>query len=116
MGLISRVSSRTYRKKMADKQKAFRAKEIRGNTPAELQAKLDSFRKELSSIRVAAVTQSGARKLGKLRTTRKNIARVLTVLNQSKKDRPVDLKPRKTRAIRKGLNKHELGLKNLKTI
>merc|ERR1712178_383181 len=124
MGLISRVSSRTYRKieKMAEKTKAFR-----GNTPAELQAKLDSFRKELSSIRVAAVTQSGAQKVGKLRTTRKNIAKVLTVINQSQKEqlqkfyrgkkvKPVDLKPRKTRAMRKALNKHEESLKNLKTI
>lgn len=112
---------------MAEKTKAFRARDIRGNTPAELQAKLDSFRQELSSIRVAAVTQSGAQKVGKLRSTRKNIAKVLTVINQSQKEqlqkfyrgkkvRPTDLKPRKTRAMRKALNKHEESLKNLKTI
>merc|ERR1711893_412672 len=130
MGLISRVSSRTYRPhflKMAEKTKCFRAKNIRGSTPAELQTKLDDFRQELANLRVASVTQSGAGKLGKIRETRKNIAKVLTVMNQiqkeqlqkfyrGKKVKPVDLKPRKTRAMRKALNKHEESLKNLKTI
>lgn len=65
--------------------------------------------------------------MGKIRETRKNIAKVLTVMNQSQKEqlqkfyrgkkvKPVDLKPRKTRAMRKALNKHEESLKNLKTI
>merc|ERR1711953_1229221 len=119
MGLISRVSSRTYRPcflKMAEKTKCFRAKNIRGSTPAELQTKLDGFRQELANLRVASLTQSGAGKLGIIRETRKNIAKVLTVMNQSQKEQPVDLKPRKTRAMRKALNKHEESLKNLKTI
>merc|ERR1711937_939291 len=92
-----------------------------------LEEKLNQFRQELATLRVATVTSAGGAKVGKIRETRKNIARVLTVINQTKKAnlqnttevkkvKPVDLKPRKTRAMRKGLNKHELGLKNLKTI
>merc|ERR1712066_655581 len=135
MGLISRVSSRTYRsiskhtekKTMADKQKAFRAKNIRGNSPAELEAQLTKYRQDLANLRVATVTSGGASKLGKIHDVRKSIAKVLTVINQSqktqlqkfyrgKKFKPVDLRPRKTRALRKRLNKHEEGLKNLKTL
>merc|ERR1711885_110947 len=95
MGLISRVSSRTYR---------FFTKKIRQK-----------------------VTSGGATKLCKIKSVRKNIAKVLTVMNQAqkaelqkfyrgKKVRPTDLKPRKTRALRQRLNKHESGLKKLKQI
>uniref|UniRef100_A0A8K9X8Z6 Large ribosomal subunit protein uL29 n=1 Tax=Oncorhynchus mykiss TaxID=8022 RepID=A0A8K9X8Z6_ONCMY len=52
------------------------------------------------------------------RVVRKSIARVLTVVNQTQKEnlrkfykgkkyKPLDLRPRKTRAIRRRLNKHE---------
>merc|ERR1712110_584105 len=117
MGLISRVSSRTYRnRKMADKTKAFRAKSIRDDSKEQLEEKLNKYRQELATLRVATVTSAGGAKVGRINETRKNIARVLTVINQTKKVKPVDLKPRKTRAMRKGLNKHELSLKNLKTI
>merc|ERR1712110_1235188 len=127
MGLISRVSSRTYRnRKMADKTKAFRAKSIRDDSKEQLEEKLNKYRQELATLRVATVTSAGGAKVGRINETRKNIARVLTVINQTKKAnlqkyyrgkkvKPVDLKP-KTRAMRKGLNKHELSLKNLKTI
>lgn len=58
---------------------------------------------------------------------RKSIARVLTVISQTqrkalrgyykdKKYLPLDLRPKKTRAIRRRLTKHELGIKSLKTI
>ena len=56
---------------------------------------------------------------------RKSIARVLTVINQTQKDnlrkfykgkkhKPLDLRPKKTRAIRKALSKHELSIKTAK--
>merc|ERR1711963_247127 len=62
-----------------------------------------------------------------INVVRKDIAKVLTVINQTRKAelqklyrgksiKPVDLKPRKTRALRKRLNKHEESLKSLKTI
>merc|ERR1712193_279137 len=136
MGLISRVSRRTYRflesksnkLKMADaKQKTLRAKELRGLEKKELQEKLSTFRQELATLRVAKVTSGGPSKLGKIHSVRKSIAKVMTVMNQTqkaelqklyrgKKVKPVDLKPRKTRALRKQLNKHEEGLKKLKQI
>merc|ERR1711953_517565 len=117
MGLISRVSSRTYRNKI----------KMAEETKEQLEEKLAKFRQELATLRVATVTAAGGAKVGKIRETRKNIARVLTVINQTKKAnlqkyyrgksvKPVDLKPRKTRAMRKALNRHEEGLKNLKTI
>lgn len=56
---------------------------------------------------------------------RKSIARVLTVISQTqraqlrlflrgKKFKPLDLRPKKTRAIRRKLTKHEAGLKTLR--
>ena len=56
---------------------------------------------------------------------RKSIARVLTVINQTQKEQlrvfykgkdlmPLDLRFKKTRAIRKALTKKEKGLKTLK--
>ena len=55
-------------------------------------------------------------------TVRKNIARVLTVINlkqranmrefyKNKKFQPLDLRPKKTRALRRKMTKHELSLK-----
>ncbi|XP_047197193.1 60S ribosomal protein L35-like [Hippoglossus stenolepis] len=56
---------------------------------------------------------------------RKSIARVLTVINQTQKEnlrkfykgkkyKPLDLRPRKTRALRRRLNKHEESLRTKK--
>lgn len=56
---------------------------------------------------------------------RKSIARVLTVISQtqrenlrkfykSKKFKPLDLRPKKTRAMRRALTKHEASLKTKK--
>merc|ERR1712062_503400 len=132
MGLISRVSSRTYRFtkkniKMADKVKALRVADLRNETKDALTAKLAELRQELATLKVAKVTAQSASKLGKINVVRKSIAKVLTVINQARKAelqkfyrgkniRPVDLKPRKTRALRKRLNKHEESLKSLKTV
>ncbi|KAJ8346454.1 hypothetical protein SKAU_G00278550 [Synaphobranchus kaupii] len=63
--------------------------------------------------------------LSKIRIVRKSIASVLTVINQTQKEnlrkfykgkkyKPLDLRPKKTRAIRQMLNKHEEGLKTRK--
>lgn len=58
---------------------------------------------------------------------RKSIARVLTVISQTqrkalrgyyknKKFLPLDLRPKKTRAIRRRLTKHELSLKTIRSV
>uniref|UniRef100_A0A3B5LK62 Large ribosomal subunit protein uL29 n=1 Tax=Xiphophorus couchianus TaxID=32473 RepID=A0A3B5LK62_9TELE len=62
---------------------------------------------------------------GEDRVVRKSIARVLTVINQTQKEnlrkfykgkkyKPLDLRPRKTRAMRRQLNKHEESLRTKK--
>ncbi|KAM7321848.1 hypothetical protein ACRRTK_018689 [Alexandromys fortis] len=64
-------------------------------------------------------------KLSKIRVVRKSIARVLTVINQTQKEnlrkfykakkyKPLDLRPKKTRAMRCRLTKHEEKLKTKK--
>merc|ERR1711881_478041 len=136
MGLISRVSSRTYRKTrkntspttdMAEKVAKLRVQTLRGQSKDDLTKKLNELRQELATLNVAQVTAQSASKLGKINVVRKQIAKVLTVINQAqksdlhkyyrgKKNKPVDLKPRKTRALRRQLNKHEVGLKKLKTV
>merc|ERR1712179_49090 len=136
MGLISRVSSRTYRKKThqqknylkkSERIRKLRTAELRNEDKAALEKKLVEFRQELTTLNVAKVTSAGPSKLGRIHSVRKNIAKVLTVINQNRKAqlhkfyrgksvKPVDLKPRKTRALRRQLNKHEAGLKSLKTV
>merc|ERR1711970_388161 len=136
MGLISRVSSRTYRNterrssasfKMSEKVQRLRVCTIRDQSKADLLAKVTTLRQELATLRVAKVTGQSTSKVGKINTVRKDIARVLTVINQAqkaelqkfyrgKKTRPTNLKPRKTRALRKALNKHELSLKKKKQV
>merc|ERR1712209_262431 len=85
---------------------------------------LDELKNELQTLRVAKVT-GGAAKLAKIYTVRKSVARVLTVINQKqkenlrrfyrgKKNMPKDLRPKKTRAIRRQLTKHELSIKSRK--
>ncbi|CAF2471774.1 unnamed protein product [Rotaria sp. Silwood2] len=97
--------------------------QLRGKKPEELQKQLDDLRQELNTLRVGKVTGSGgAQKLGKIRNVRKSIARVLIVRNQTtkynlrklyhgKKYKPKDLRPRKTRAIRRLLTPKEKSVK-----
>jgi hypothetical protein len=72
-------------------------------------------------LRVAQVTNAAASKLAKIKVVRKNIARVLTVLNQKFKSEmraqvadvssklvPKQLRAKKTRAIRRALTPAEV--------
>merc|ERR1711972_334395 len=79
---------------------------------------VDELRSELSQLQVAKATGAAASKLAKIRVIRKNIARCLTVYNQKvraearekfsgKKYVPQDLRPKKTRAIRRALTKEQ---------
>merc|ERR1712070_1353756 len=89
---------------------------------ADLTKQLDELKTELANLRVAKVTGGAASKLSKIKVVRKNIARVLTVINETQKGAlrkhyadlkyaPLDLRVKKTRAIRRRLTKHERGLK-----
>merc|ERR1712025_143751 len=91
----------------------------------ELTKQLEDLKTELGSLRVAKVTGGAASKLSKIRVVRKSIARVYIVMHQKQKEnlrklykgkkyKPIDLRPKKTRAIRKALTQHEKKLKTAK--
>lgn len=74
---------------------------------------------------MAKVIGGAASKLAKINVVRKAIARTLTVYNQTQKAKlraalgsskhvPLDLRRKKTRAIRRQLSAHEKGIKTLK--
>jgi large subunit ribosomal protein L35e len=76
---------------------------------------------------VAQVTNGAASKLAKIRVVRKNIARVLTVMNQKSKAEmrkqvlglqriPKQLRAKKTRALRRALTPAEKAIKTKKAL
>uniref|UniRef100_A0ACD5YI16 Uncharacterized protein n=1 Tax=Avena sativa TaxID=4498 RepID=A0ACD5YI16_AVESA len=94
--------------------------ELRGKNKAELQGQLKDLKAELSLLRVAKVTGGAPNKLSKIKVVRTSVARVLTVISQKQKAAlreayknrlPLDLRTKKTRAIRRRLTKHQLSLK-----
>eukprot|EP00540_Astrosyne_radiata_P022404 CAMPEP_0116830132 /NCGR_PEP_ID=MMETSP0418-20121206/4597_1 /TAXON_ID=1158023 /ORGANISM="Astrosyne radiata, Strain 13vi08-1A" /LENGTH=123 /DNA_ID=CAMNT_0004459209 /DNA_START=112 /DNA_END=483 /DNA_ORIENTATION=+ len=102
-----------------------KAYELRGSTKEDLLKMLGEQRKELSELAVAKVTGGAASKIAKIKSVRKNIARILTVHNQQQKDGlrkaaagskylPKDLRAKKTRAMRRALTKTERAQKTLK--
>ncbi|KAL3872390.1 hypothetical protein ACJMK2_040319 [Sinanodonta woodiana] len=102
-----------------------KAKELRGKKKEDLLKQLDDLKKELATLRVAKVTGGAASKLSKIVVIRKSIARVLTVIHQTQKDnlrkyyrskryKPKDLRPKKTRAMRRVLTKYEKAIKTKK--
>merc|ERR1711871_716232 len=85
---------------------------------ADLTKQLDELKTELSNLRVSKVTGGAASKLSKIKVVRKNIARMLTVINTTQKEavrnfysglkyKPLELRSKKTRAIRRRLTAHE---------
>merc|ERR1712228_581944 len=99
--------------------------ELRGKSREQLEKQLEELKQELSTLRVAKVTGGAASKLSKIRTVKKSIAAVYVVINttqkenlrkfyKNKKFKPKDLRPKKTRAIRRLLTKYEKSLKTKK--
>jgi len=94
-----------------------RASELQNKKRDELLKQLDELKTELVSLRVQKITGGNASKLGRISVVRKSIARCLTVINQKTranlrelykgKKLPLDLRAKKTRAIRRRLTKHE---------
>ena len=93
--------------------------ELRNLKKEELTKQLDDLKNELAQLCVAKVTGGAASKLSKIRVVRKSIARVYIVMHQKQKEnlrkfykgkkyKPVDLRPKKTRAIRKVINSIEI--------
>lgn len=121
--------------------------EYRKKTNAELIADLKKLREELQTIRFTKVSGTAVSKLTKIKSLRKQIARVLTIIRENRKNEvisslrtrvtkekkdgkeeeiktqiknlklkhiPLDLRPKKTRAIRRRLTKFERNLLTLK--
>eukprot|EP00178_Gracilaria_changii_P006173 TRINITY_DN20571_c0_g1_i2.p1 TRINITY_DN20571_c0_g1~~TRINITY_DN20571_c0_g1_i2.p1 ORF type:complete len:123 (+),score=29.00 TRINITY_DN20571_c0_g1_i2:64-432(+) len=100
-----------------------KAQELRSKNKAELLKQLDDLKNELVQLRVAGQTGGAASKLAKIKVVRKSIARVLTVLNQKtkkelrkaykgKKFKPVDLRPKLTKAKRMELKPWEKSIRS----
>ncbi|KAH3664418.1 hypothetical protein WICMUC_005803 [Wickerhamomyces mucosus] len=98
------------------------AYELRTKSKEQLEEQLISLKKELANLKVQKLTRPS---LPKINTVRKDIARVLTVINLNqresvrafyagKKYQPKDLRAKKTRAIRRRLTKFEAGQITLK--
>merc|ERR1712083_1103641 len=95
-----------------------KAHELRAKDETACVEELQKHRKELASLRVSKVAAAPQVKLAKVRAVRKNIAKVLTVLNEKaraeakdlnkgKKYTPYDLRLKKTRAFRRRMTKFE---------
>ncbi|CAG0883434.1 unnamed protein product [Darwinula stevensoni] len=93
--------------------------DLRGKKKDELQKQLEDLKQELMSLRVAKVTGGAASKLSKIRTLRKSIARIYIVMNTMQKEnlrkyyakkkyKPLDLRPKLTRALRRALTRKEM--------
>ena len=123
------------------------AVEYRKKNNTELLADLKKLREELQTIRFTKVTGTAVSKLSKIKGLRKQIARILTIIRENKKQEvisklltketkevvdgketsvsktiknlkmkhlPLDLRPKKTRAIRRKMTKFESKLLTLK--
>ncbi|QPG72888.1 60S ribosomal protein L35A [Brettanomyces nanus] len=96
-----------------------KAYELRTKSKEQLEQQLVDLKKELFDLRVQKLNRPS---LPKIRLVRKNIAKVLTVINgqqrqsvrafyAGKKYIPKDLRPKQTRAIRRRLTKEQTNLK-----
>ncbi|OWF37039.1 60S ribosomal protein L35-B [Mizuhopecten yessoensis] len=101
-----------------------KAYELRTKTKAELVSKLAELKAELASLRVQKVNGNNA-KLSKIQEVRKGIAVINTVISQSQREQqktlfkgkkylPLDLRYKKTRAIRRRLTPFEASQKTVR--
>merc|ERR1712191_2699 len=103
-----------------------RCRDLRTKKKEELLKQLDELKKELSQLRVAKVTWS------RIKTVQNSCGsevhpRVLIVMNQKQKEnlrklyknkkyKPLDLRSKRTRAMRRALTPHEKGMKTSKQL
>ncbi|KAJ3005918.1 60S ribosomal protein L35 [Thoreauomyces humboldtii] len=102
-----------------------RTHDLRNKTKADLTKQLDDLKQELASLRVQKVAGAAGSKLAKIHDVRKSVARVNTVISQTQRDQlrifykgkkyiPLDLRVKKTRAIRRRLTVAEKSAKTLR--
>ncbi|EFR00396.1 60S ribosomal protein [Nannizzia gypsea CBS 118893] len=96
-----------------------------GKSKEDLTKQLDELKTELGQLRVQKIAGGSSSKLTRIHDLRKSIAKVLTVINanqrsqlrlfyKNKKYLPLDLRAKKTRAIRRRLTPHQAALKTEK--
>ncbi|OBZ88557.1 60S ribosomal protein L35 [Choanephora cucurbitarum] len=101
---------------------AVKAHELRNKNKAELLKVLDEQKQQLANIRVQKVAGGRVQEVGE---ARKNVARVLTVINQTQREQlrlfyqkkrftPLDLRVKKTRAMRRALTPFEKSKKTVR--
>ncbi|OQR70864.1 60S ribosomal protein L35-like [Tropilaelaps mercedesae] len=102
-----------------------RSAELRGMKKEELDKKLDELKLELANLRISKVAGALAPKVAKIGVVRKNIARLLTIMSEMKRENlvkfyrnkkrvPLDLRLKRTRAQRRALTAHEKSRKTRK--
>merc|ERR1712222_83961 len=110
------------------KMKGISARTMKNKNLEELNQELKKLKDELQSIRFSKVSGTAVSKLSKIKALRRNIARVLTLINISKRNTvisglrkrgeteikylkssriPLDLRPKATRAIRRRVTKFQ---------
>ncbi|KAJ3000685.1 60S ribosomal protein L35 [Globomyces sp. JEL0801] len=104
-----------------------KAFELRKQTKAELTQQLDDLKRELLALRVSKAKDGNSPKLVKIGILRKSIARVMTIMSQNQREQlrifykgkkylPLDLRAKKTRAIRRRLTINEASKKTVKQV
>jgi len=102
-----------------------RPSELRSKNKTDLLKQLDELKRELVDLRVHKVSNGSAGKLSRISVVKRSIARILTIMNQKARHnlrefykgnplKPLDLRPKKTRAIRRRVSRQDLNIKTLK--
>merc|ERR1712146_137407 len=89
-----------------------KAKDLRAKNDADLRVELKNAKAKLQELRVEKVANGNATKLSEIKPTLRNVARILTILNQRRKTamrkkytqakyKPLDLRPKLTRELRR---------------
>ncbi|KAL7713380.1 60S ribosomal protein L35 [Entamoeba marina] len=103
------------------------AAKLRELSDAELNTKLNELKAELAQLRTAKVTSPNPAKLSRLRVVKRLIARILTVMNTTRKQKlrkyfenakykPLEFRPKLTRKMRRQLTKEQKNKKTAKEI
>ncbi|CAO3693629.1 unnamed protein product [Rhizopus stolonifer] len=101
---------------------AIKAHELRNKNKAELLKVLDEQKQALANVRVQKVAGGKSQEINE---ARKNVARALTVINQTQREQlalfyqkkkyvPLDLRYKKTRAMRRALTPFEKSKKTIR--
>ena len=95
--------------------KGVSAKEYRKKNNTELLADLKKLREDLQNVRFTKVSGTAVAKLSKIKTLRKQIARVLTIIRENKKEEVIkNLRTKVTKEKKDDKEEEVKTIKNLK--